>query len=856
MGVTSAVPGQRDRDGEPGMAAGLPVAIAYVTGPDLVVQFANGKCRELLGRGDLVGRPLPGALPEPARQDCASLIRRVLESGLPAGRRGIALRGRRDGRAPGQVFADVLCQPVHADSGRVAGVLCLGVDVTADLTADVTARAGRGHDGGPLAAELAAAEDQYRTLFDTLPLGVVYSSADGLVLEANPAATRILGIAPDELLTWPSAGFPHAVREDGTPLGPADHPLARALGTGSVIADVLLGMPHARTGELRWLEVTAVPCPATRAGRPRRAYAMFRDVTEQRRLRGVLREGAELMSRLREANVLGVKVVEEGRLVEANDACLEILGYTRDDVASGRLTLQAITPPEWAAATERAVEQLRLTGSFRPFEKEFVHRDGHRVPVLVGSAVLSRDPLRWASYVVDLSARQRAEQERAELAARERAARAEAERARERLGFLIRIGELVSAATDRHELLSRAAGLVVPGLADLCVTFLPDAGDTLRATSVACRGPADDVTVTDLRDRRIPQNGALFAQAAWEAGAAQLKKATPGSRAKWSSFGSPLREIVSRADPESVLAVPLMAGDTPLGVIVLGRGRDRPCFAESSDTPVAVELGRQLGAALANADKSAWDHAVARALQQAVLPDSLPRIEGVDLAARYLPGTTGLDVGGDWYDAFPLDAGRVGLAIGDVAGHDVTAASVMGQVRNLLRAYALERDDPAAVLSATAAALARLLPDALATVAYAVLDPRTGRLSYACAGHPPPVYAAPSGRVSYLDDGRGTMLGVPGASFATGHQRLDRGGTLLFYTDGLVEDRSRDLREGQAELARVMATGADLPGRPGQPPAAGRPRTAGQTCAAVQAAMLGGAPRADDVSLLAVRLAG
>jgi PAS domain S-box-containing protein len=705
-----------------------------------------------------------------------------------------------------------------------------------------------GERGGDGESRITAA-DQYRTLFETLPLGVVYCSADGLVLEVNPAATQILGTESDELLTWPSEWFLDAVGEDRTPLRPADHPVKAALRTGAVVADVVLGLPHARTGELYWLEVTAVPCSPDAAGRPQRAYCMFRDVTEQRRLRTVLRESAELMSRLREANVLGVTVAEDGRLVEANDAYLEIVGYTRDDMTDGRITWQAITPPEWAAASEHALAELRLTGAFRPFEKEFVHRKGHRVPVLVGGAVLGHDPLRWTSYVMDLSARQRAEQERAALAARERAALAEAEIAGERLGFLMGVGELVSAATDRHELLSRAAKLVVPGLADVCVAFLPDAGGLLRATAVAYRGPAGNVAATDLRDCQIRQAGALLVQAAWETGSVQLKKITPQSRAKRAHFGSPLEEIMTRADPACVLAVPLTAGDRPLGVITLGRGADRPCFADSSDIPMAAELGRQLGAALANADKSAWDHAVAQALQHAVLPDSLPQIAGLDIAACYLPSTRDLDVGGDWYDAFPLDGGRVGLVIGDVAGHDIAAASVMAQVRNLLRAYAVERSDPAAVLRATAAALAQLLPDALATAAYAILDPRTGELSYACAGHLPPVYAAPSGQVSYLDGGPGTMLGVPGSSFTTGHRRLDQGGTLLFYTDGLVEDRSRDIGEGQAKLAGVMALGAAPDGQPG------RSRTAEQTCAAVQAIMLGSAPRADDVSLLAARLA-
>ena len=113
---------------------------------------------------------------------------------------------------------------------------------------------------------------------------------------------------------------------------------------------------------------------------------------------------------------------------------------------------------------------------------------------------------------------------------------------------------------------------------------------------------------------------------------------------------------------------------------------------------------------------------------------------------RYLPATEGAAVGGDWYDAFPLAGGRVGLVIGDVSGHNIASASIMGQVRSMLRAYAIDDPDPAAALERTNAAVVRLLPDALATVVYAVLDPATGDLAYANAGHPPPVIATVAGQ--------------------------------------------------------------------------------------------------------------
>ena len=132
-----------------------------------------------------------------------------------------------------------------------------------------------------------------------------------------------------------------------------------------------------------------------------------------------LRESNRLLGHLRDANVLGVVIADEEGIREANDAFLDIIGYTRDDLAAGRIAWEAITPPEWVHSYDEAVERMRRTGACPPYDKEYLHRDGHRVPVLVGHAVIDRNPLRWTTFVVDLTARQRDEQERAELLARE-----------------------------------------------------------------------------------------------------------------------------------------------------------------------------------------------------------------------------------------------------------------------------------------------------------------------------------------------------------------------------------------------------------------------------------------------------
>jgi PAS domain S-box-containing protein len=690
-----------------------------------------------------------------------------------------------------------------------------------------------------LAGDLAASEERYRTLFETMPLGIVHYAADGSVIGANQAASDILGLDLAAAKTWPVVPRGASVREDGSPFPPEELPVSVALRTGQVVTDVIAGVRHGTTGDLRWVQVTAVPDARDGAGRPSRAYAIFTDQTEQRRTEAALDQSTVLLGRLRETNVLGVVVAVEERVSEANDAFLDLVGYSREDLEAGRVTPAAVTPPDWAAAEERARQQLRESGACQPFEMEFVHEAGHRVPVLVGAAAISRHPLRWTAFVIDLSARERAERERAALRARARDHRAEADIARERLTFLMRAGALLAATSDRDELLGQVTRLVVPSLADFCVVFLPTSDGMLRASAIHHRSPARGRLLEALRAEPVPPDGPLAVQRAYSTGSTQLARDLTADMAAATDAEAGLTGIVKPRRPGSAIATPLLGPNGPLGVMMLGRGARRARFTET-DVAVIEELGRRLAAGLANTDAFARDHAIAETLQRSLLPAALPDIPGLDIAVRYLPATEGADVGGDWYDAFPVPGGRIGLVTGDVAGHSIASASIMGQVRSLLRGYAIDDPAPERVLERTNTAVTTLLPDVLASVVYAVLDPATGELSYANAGHPPPLIAS-RGRTEYLDDTSGAMLGASeGQAFTTGHRTLKPGSRLVLYTDGLIEDRRRDITDGLAILAETLRCAG--------------PCSAEQTCATVQEALVGTARRPDDVCLLTARL--
>jgi serine phosphatase RsbU (regulator of sigma subunit) len=197
---------------------------------------------------------------------------------------------------------------------------------------------------------------------------------------------------------------------------------------------------------------------------------------------------------------------------------------------------------------------------------------------------------------------------------------------------------------------------------------------------------------------------------------------------------------------------------------------------------------------------------VAQTLQRRLLPERLPDIPDVPVAARYLPGGVGVNVGGDWYDVLLLPDERIGLAVGDVLGRGADAASVMGQVRMAFRAYALHGETPETVVERMDALIQAMGLAHFSTMIYLVLDPRARTLRMVRAGHPPPLLIPPGGPPRYLEAGLGIPLGVAaGTTYQPVVERLDRGSILLLYTDGLVETR-QGIDEGLSRLQAAVGT--------------------------------------------------
>lgn len=251
-------------------------------------------------------------------------------------------------------------------------------------------------------------------------------------------------------------------------------------------------------------------------------------------------------------------------------------------------------------------------------------------------------------------------------------------------------------------------------------------------------------------------------------------------------------------DAQWAVAVPIGDGsDVVRGSLVLWR----PEAFHADEVALIEQFARYASMALDMSARFEREHELAITLQHAMLPPAPPDVPGLEVAWRYRPAQA-RDIGGDWYDVFNVDNGDVVLVVGDVMGHDLRAAAIMGQLRLALQAYAIDGYPPSEVVDRADRLLHRLDPTLLATLAYGVLDRDRRRLVLSNAGHPPPLLIDSAGEPTPLMGALSVPLGTD-VSHARHRQfgyDIEPGSRLLFYTDGLVEDRRRGFDEGLSQL--------------------------------------------------------
>ncbi|HYZ54091.1 MAG TPA: SpoIIE family protein phosphatase [Streptosporangiaceae bacterium] len=267
------------------------------------------------------------------------------------------------------------------------------------------------------------------------------------------------------------------------------------------------------------------------------------------------------------------------------------------------------------------------------------------------------------------------------------------------------------------------------------------------------------------------------------------------------------------AGAHSLMVVPLVARGVIMGIVVLYRLGGSEPFTHA-DLSLAHDFVSRAAVPLDNARLYTRERATALALQRGLLPRQIPGVPGLQLAYRYVPAEATVEIGGDWFDVIPLPRNRCALIVGDVTGHDMPAASLMGQLRTATRTLATFDLTPAEILTRLDQITADLTDaETSATCLYAVHDPATGTCDIARAGHPPPAIARPGHHPVFPDLPPGLPLGtgLADGQYQATRLHLPCGSTLLLYTDGLIESPGADMSTGMARLARTLATLTTLP---------------------------------------------
>ncbi|MFJ2651664.1 SpoIIE family protein phosphatase [Streptomyces sp. NPDC087420] len=283
----------------------------------------------------------------------------------------------------------------------------------------------------------------------------------------------------------------------------------------------------------------------------------------------------------------------------------------------------------------------------------------------------------------------------------------------------------------------------------------------------------------------------------------------PAAAARTDALGRATTAMLADLGAAQALIVPLRLRDSTFGTLTLTRSATTPPFNDA-DRVLAEEVARRTALGLENARLHAQQADIAATLQRALLTD-LPHVETLELAAHYQPAEHTAEVGGDWYDAFLLPDGDLALVVGDVTGHDIQAAARMSELRNMLRALAVDRpeEDPGSILQRLDRAQAHLrLADAATVVLARLRAGKDGawRLSWSTAGHPPPLVVSADGTTRYLDEAHAMLIGLlPATARPTVTTELPPGSTLLLYTDGLIESRTQDIDSGLGRLRGYTA---------------------------------------------------
>jgi serine phosphatase RsbU (regulator of sigma subunit) len=632
-------------------------------------------------------------------------------------------------------------------------------------------------------------------VLDRLPEGVAVVHADGRVLYANAEAIRIWGFTgPDQVpATWPELGLRFEVRDpDGGPVAPGRCPTARAL-AGERVDDVQYRFTG-RDGVARWVRCAGGPVELE--GGERGAWVSFRDIGGEETILRELREERDLVTALVDLSPLAVAVARAPGLVL--ELVNDVAKALRPELVMVGMPLAEVFPEAGPAGLLDLLAQVADTGRtvsvedapldwWEPGQPRSFSMSFSRLP----------QPSDRPTRVLII-----ARETTAEVTARARAEAIATERTRDlsrarvtsaRLRSLVDLAAAIASVEDLDALLYLMTGEAARLLgSDTASLFLLDErGDQLVGRAHV---GMDDAVVLGMR----------IVLAQWPEVNEVVRTGRPAVHVRADQVRGPERPYIERFGIRSYVAVRLGSPGRPLGVLFVnytGRrhrfSRPELAFLETLTSYLSVTIER---ARLVNVLREA-----VTSLQAAVLPASFPTVPGLDVAALYRSASEVAQVGGDFYDLFALEGGRVAAVIGDVCGKGVAAARHTIRLRYELRTLLEEGRTPGRVLAAfNRRVQEEFVEDDYATLLLLVLDPATGVVRWSSAGHPPPLLTGPTPRT--LPFAGSLPVGLFGeATYRTGRFSLPPGRCVVLYTDGVVEVRNPDRQEFGAEGLEAAA---------------------------------------------------
>lgn len=595
--------------------------------------------------------------------------------------------------------------------------------------------------------------------------------------------------------------------------------LTALLSAAAVAMAALSGVHHQNFGEGDWwvrLAFVAVGGVLAVVAAERRCRA------ELAARRTVSQDAVAGLAGVAPTAVIGMDAA--GRVTSWNPAAAELLGRGAEDTI-GRELAELVVPPELRAAHRAGLQRVLAGGPSQVLgqrlEVEALHATGARIPVELSITRLPGPEPAFAGFLRDLTAeRRRALQQH----------------------LLSRTGELLASSTDYERMLREVAELAVPGLADWAGVALPGRDGRLDSVAVAHTDPAKLQLAHELRrDYPAPPERDPL-RAVMATGEPIVHAAVGDDELRAHARDERHLELLRAVGLASVLMVPMLAGRRTVGTLTFARSAQGHPF-DDEDLALAIELGRRAGLAVETARLYAERSEVAATLSAALQPPELPAMPGWDLASLFRPAGRADEVGGDFYDTFPVPGGWV-LVVGDVAGKGAPAAALTSLARWSIRTAATLTGSPAAALAHLNADLAAQGQTALISAVCVRLDDHDGRATatIATAGHPLPVLvhegcASETGRP-------GLLLGVDGdASYADTTVPLGVDDRLVLYTDGVTDLRGPEDRFGADRLLAAL----DVPAP-----------TAEQQLRALDArlAAFADGEQPDDIAALAVRRTG